>query len=261
VADVTASEERSGQDKPERTRSAADIGFGGMGVAEMLGGPRGVVESAIPGVAFAVVYSLNGQELTSALWVALATGGVIMLLSLAQRRPVRQAVGGFLGVAVMAGVARFTGRAEDFYIASVLKNGAWCLVYLVSILARWPLLGVFLGPVLGEGFAWRKDPRRLRAYAVASWFWVAMFGIRFAIQLPLYLAGSVTALGLINVPLGLPLFGFTCWLSFLVLKRVPPARTEDELDEVEDVEEQAQVEAHGHDDEGGDSAVSAGRAG
>ena len=65
-----------------------------------------------------------------------------------------------------------------------------------------------------------------------------MFGLRFAIQLPLYLAGAVTALGLINVPLGLPLFAFTCWLSYLVIKRVPTARTPEEM-----AAEQAELEA------------------
>ena len=220
-----------GDDAPARPTSLSDVGFGGMGVAELLGGPRGVVESTIPGVVFALVYSLNGQELTSALWAALGTGAVIMVVSLVQRRPVRQAVGGFVGVVLMAGIARFTGRAEDFYISSVLKNAAWFLAYLVSILVRWPLLGVFLGPILGEGFAWRRDPRRLRAYLVASWFWVAMFGLRVAIQLPLYLAGAVTALGLINVPLGLPLFALTCWLSYKVIWKVPAARTDEDLAE------------------------------
>ena len=244
MTDVTADPDE--RDRPDDAQPAAarpgdgdppagtaqdklDLTLGGMGVAELLGGPRGVVESAIPGVVFALVYGVNGQDLTSALWAAIACGAVIMAVSLVQRRPVRQAVGGFVGVAIMAGFSRFTGRAEDFYLPSVLKNAGWALAYTTSILVRWPLLGVFLGPILGEGFSWRKDPRRLRAYSIASWFWVGMFGLRFAIQLPLYLAGAVTALGLINIPLGLPLFAFTCWLSYLVIKRVPTARTPEEL--------------------------------
>jgi hypothetical protein len=236
VTDVTVDPDEQ-REPASAARPGVDLTLGGMGVAELLGGPRGVVESAIPGVLFATVYGLNGQDLASALWAALAVGALVMVVSLVQRRPVRQAVGGFVGVAIMAAVSRYTGRAEDFYLPSVLKNAGWALAYTASIVVRWPLLGVFLGPMLGEGFSWRKDPRRLRAYAIASWFWVGMFALRFAIQLPLYLAGAVTALGFVNIPLGLPLFAFTCWLSYLVIRRVPVARTAEELaaeDEQED---------------------------
>jgi hypothetical protein len=42
--------------------------------------------------------------------------------------------------------------------------------------------------------------------------------LRLVIQLPLYLAGAVVALGVAKVALGLPLFAVAVWLSWLLLR-------------------------------------------
>ena len=149
---------------------------------------------------------------------------MLFVVSLLEKRPVQQAITGVIGVGVMAFVAAKTGRPENFYLPSILKNAGYAAAYVISILVRWPLLGLFLGPLLGEGLSWRKDPARRRAYALASWLWAAMFAIRVAVQLPLYFAGQVTWLGVVGIPLGLPLFLLTGWLSYLILRRVPVAR-------------------------------------
>ena len=51
-----------------------------------------------------------------------------------------------------------------------------------------------------------------------------MFGIRVAVQLPLYAAGATTALGLANIPLGLPLFLPVCAVTWLILRSTHPVR-------------------------------------
>ena len=84
-------------------------------------------------------------------------------------------------------------------------------MYLVSVLVRWPLVGVILGFVLGEGTHWRQAPARMRAYVVATWLWVGLFGVRLAVQVPLYVADRPALLGVANVGLGLPLFALVIW--------------------------------------------------
>ncbi len=75
-------------------------------------------------------------------------------------------------------------------------------------------------------FAWRQDPPRLAAYQRATWLWVGLFVVRLAVQVPLFLADNVAMLGLLNgTVLGIPLFVLTIWLSWLVLKPVPLAKT------------------------------------
>ena len=90
-------------------------------------------------------------------------------------------------------------------------------------LIRWPILGVVLGPILGENLGWRKNPVRLRAYLLAGWVWVALFVVRLALQVPLYLANQTTALGVVTLIVGWPLFLVTLYLTWAILKRTSPA--------------------------------------
>jgi hypothetical protein len=185
---------------------------------ETLGGPQGIADSSIPALVFVTVYSLNSQEIASAAWASVAAGALIAVVRLARRERLRFAAAGFVGVALAAFVADRTGRAEDFFLPGLLLNAAYGSAYLVSILVRWPLLGVILGPLTGDGLRWREDPERVRLYTRASWIWVGVFALRLAVQLPLYLAGAVLALGIARTVMGLPIFLIAIWLSYLVLE-------------------------------------------
>jgi hypothetical protein len=66
--------------------------------------------------------------------------------------------------------------------------------------------------------SWRDDPGAVRSYSRASWIWVALFSLRLAVQLPLYLASALTALGVARIAMGIPLFAIGIWLSWLVLR-------------------------------------------
>jgi hypothetical protein len=187
-----------------------------------------LIDSGLPTVVFVTVYALNGRQLSSALVAALATGAVLAVLRLVRRDSVQNVVAGFVAVGVAAWFANRTGQAADFFVPGLLINGAYALAYLVSIVVRWPLLGVLVGLATGEGMGWRQVPYLLRAYTVASWFWVAMFTLRLAVQLPLYLTDSVVALGVARVVMGWPLFLLCLWLSWLVIKK---ARTQQQAQE------------------------------
>ena len=67
--------------------------------------------------------------------------------------------------------------------------------------------------------SWRKDPRLVRIYSRASWIWVGLFVLRLAVQLPLYLAGNLVALGVAKTAMGFPIFAVAVWLSYLVLRK------------------------------------------
>jgi len=218
---------------PKRPEPLSDTNPQEVGVAELFGGPRGLVDAGIPGAVFAVAYAVTGSDLQLSAWIAVGCGVALAGLSVVQRRPVQQAIAGLIGVGLMAFIASRTGRAEDFFLPSLIKNAAYGGAYAISALVRWPLMGVFLGPVLGEGFAWRKDPVRLRAYTLVTWLWAGMFAIRLLVQIPLYLAGAVTALGFAGIPLGLPLFALTGWLTYQVLRKAPRAVPPPEADDAE----------------------------
>ena len=70
-------------------------------------------------------------------------------------------VAGFFGVAISAFVATRTGRAENYFLPGFLQNLGYGLAFLISILVRWPLLGVAMGYLTGEGTSWGAAGRRL----------------------------------------------------------------------------------------------------
>jgi len=199
------------EDRPVRDQQHADL-------LTSLGGVQGIADSSLPALAFVITYTVGGNEIGLAAWVAIGVGALIAAVRLVRREPLQFVLAGFVGVALAAFIADRTGRAEDFFLPGLLLNAAYAAAYLVSIAIRWPLLGVILGPITGEGMSWRSDPERVRLYSRASWIWVGVFALRLAVQLPLYLAGAVLALGIAKTAMGLPIFLVAIWLSYLVLR-------------------------------------------
>ncbi len=52
----------------------------------------------------------------------------------------------------------------------------------------------------------------------ATWLWVAMFGLRLAVQVPLYLGASVGWLGTARLVMGVPLWALTLWVTWLLVR-------------------------------------------
>ena len=189
----------------------------------LLGGRWAALDATAPAVAFVVVWVVSGRSLGWGAGAALVTGAAIA----AGRwrcgdRPLA-ALLGLLGVSVAALIALYTGRAADFFLAQLLSNVASALVWAVSVLVRWPLLGVIVGGVLGQRTSWRHDPALLRAYSLASWVWVGQYLIRVAVFTPLWVTGAVVALGVARVALSWPLVAACVAVSGAVLVRVLPA--------------------------------------
>ncbi|MGA7397955.1 MAG: DUF3159 domain-containing protein, partial [Solirubrobacterales bacterium] len=184
-----------------------------------MGGVQGIADSSLPGLLFVAVYSLSGSDLQLAAIAAVGLGALIGVFRLLRGESAKYAGAGFIGVAIAGFFATRTGKAEDFFLPGLLFNAGYAFAYLISIIVRWPLIGVFLGPLMGVGMSWRKDPERVRLFSQASWVWVGMFIARLAVQLPFYLSGSLLALGIAKTAMGLPLFAVTIWLTYLILKR------------------------------------------
>ena len=192
-------------------------------LADAIGGPLGACESALPAAAFVATYTATGQDTTAALVVAVALGVIFALARIVRGQTVQFALGGLGGLALSAYVVSKTGKAEDFFLPGLLANAAYALAYAISIVVRWPLLGVIVATLRGHPMEWRKDPAQVRLYSRASWVWVALFSLRLAVQLPLYLASALTALGVARIAMGIPLFAVGIWLSWLILRPRDPA--------------------------------------
>ncbi len=182
-------------------------------------------DSGLPSAVFVLVYTLTGQNLQVGIWSAIAAGVLLGVIRLLRREPLQNVLAGFLGVVIAAWVVSRTGRPQDIALPGLLINIAYGIAYLVSILVRWPLLGLAVGAISGDLTGWRRDPRQLRAYTLASWLWVGMFALRLAVLLPLYLAGAEQLGWLVTMRLvmGWPLFALTAWLSWIVIRRATRA--------------------------------------
>jgi hypothetical protein len=186
-----------------------------------LGGAKGLIDSGVPAIVFLIVFNIT-DELRTAIWGALALSLVLTIFRLARKDTIQHSLSGVIGVLICAYFANRSGNAADFYFPSLIKNLAYGCVYLIANLVGWPILGLVLGPLLGENLSWRKNPARKKMYTNASWIWVGLFFIRLAVQYPLYKSGNVNLLGTANLFLGYPLFFAAAYASWLIIKSHPP---------------------------------------
>jgi hypothetical protein len=186
-----------------------------------LGGTKGLIDSGLPAIVFLVAFNLT-KDVRTAIWGALGLSLVLAIYRLARKDTIQHSISGVMGVLICAYFANRSGNATDFYIPKLLTNLGYGTVYLIANLAGWPILGLVLGPLLGENLTWRNHPTRKKMYMKASWIWVAMFFSRIAVQYPIYKSGNVNLLGTVNLAMGYPLFFAAAYFTWLVIKSHPP---------------------------------------
>jgi len=195
----------------------------GRELLRAMGGIRGIAEAVLPGLAFLVLFAFT-RQLPLALGISVGVSVVFTVVRLVTRSAPTQAVAGLLGAGASAGLALLTGRGEDNFLLGLITNGAYGAALLVSILVRWPLLGLAIGFVMGDGVAWRKDRAKFRAMQWLTVCWLALFVARLAVQLPLYLstglAGNVELLAATKLLMGIPLYVPLLLLTWLVTRSV-----------------------------------------
>jgi len=185
----------------------------------LIGGWQGAIEGMLPPVVFVIVYLLS--NLSWAITITLAVAAILAIVRLARReRPVRVA-GALLVVLLGAYVAYYTGSAAAYFWPLVLANALSALAFAFSILIRWPLLGVIVGPIAGTGMRWRRDPDLMRAYSRASWLWVLLNVVRAVAQVPLIQGEELWALAAIR-PVFYLLVILTILGSWAIIKRALP---------------------------------------
>ena len=198
-------------------RAAAGERIRGHELLAAMGGVRGLVEALLPGVVFLVVFTAT-RDLLPAVIAPAALGVVFLVLRLLGRSQTSPAIGGLVGIVLSALLALRTGDGKDFYLLGFWTNGVYGSVLLVSVLVGWPLLGLAIGALMGEGTAWRRQKAKYRALRLLTLIWVGFFALRLVVQLPLYFADNVEALGVTRLIMGTPLYGLLVVLSFLFVR-------------------------------------------
>jgi hypothetical protein len=202
---------------------------GNIDVLKSAGGIQGIAESILPGLVFLIAFTINRENLTLAVIAALAVAAVFTVTRLVQRKPLTQALAGFIGVGLSAWLATSTGKAENFYVLGFFTNLGYILAMSISVAVRWPIAGLLFGFIRNEGLEWRKDPKRVKAYAIGTWVIVAVLVLRLVVQVPLYFMGEqgIAALATTRLLMGAPLYILGVWIAWLLTRPAQvPAETE-----------------------------------
>lgn len=189
-------------------------------IVSAFGGKKGLIDAGFPSLVFLISFNIT-KDLWNSLIASIIISAILTIIRLVMKDTIQHALSGFIGTLISAWFANRTGNPSDVFVPKMLTNLGYGSVYLIANIAGWPILGVMLGPILGENLAWRKDPARKAAYIRASWIWVALFFGRLVVQFPIYLSDNVNLLGAVNLAMGYLLFFATVYGSWMVLKSVP----------------------------------------
>lgn len=193
-------------------------------LAAALGGWRGMFDSGLPAVVFVSANALDG--LRTGVIAALCAGALILVLRLARRQPIAQAVYGFVAVAVCAAVAARLGRAEGYFLPGILINAFYTGVGVLSVLVGHPLAGYALAALDRRFENWRARPSLRRCSAEITLIWSGVFLLRFAVQTMLYASERVGWLAVTKIVLGWPVTGAAILITLALIRRVHRAQAE-----------------------------------
>ncbi|MBO3748091.1 DUF3159 domain-containing protein [Streptosporangiaceae bacterium NEAU-GS5] len=173
-------------------------------LTKALGGRRGIVEAAIPTITFTLMWVIT-NELKPSLIVSIASSLVLLVARVVQRSTPQFVINSLIGIGIGAFFATRSGEAKDVFLPGIYYNAAYAAGMLLSIVLRWPVVGFLIGSVTGDPTAWHKDPALVRLCSRLTWLLMLPCLLRVVLELPLYLADQVTALGIAKVALGWPL--------------------------------------------------------
>lgn len=184
-----------------------------------VGGIRGLVEAILPGLGFLIVYAIT-QEVLPSVIAPVVVAVAFVVIRLVTKSSVTPALAGVFGIALSAGLALFTGRAEDNFVLGLIINVVSVLVLLVSLVVRWPLIGLIVGVLTNEFTAWRKDAAKRRVLTLCTWLWVGLFSLRLVVQAPLYFSGQTEWLAGTKLLMGVPLYAAMLWVTWMLVTSV-----------------------------------------
>ncbi len=190
-------------------------------LSEALGGARGMLEAAVPTIAFTVIF-LTAHDLRLAIIVSVACAGALLAVRLVQRSTPQFVLNALFGIGLGAlfawRAARGGGDAGEqamaYFLPGLIYNLGYAIVMLFTVAIRWPLVGFIVGSVAGDPTAWHSDRNVVRLCSRLTWLLAAPCLVRVVVQGPIYLAGrngwwstdsAVAALGVAKLTMGWPL--------------------------------------------------------
>jgi hypothetical protein len=197
-----------------------------------LGGRRGMLEAAVPTIAFTALW-LTTRELQLALAVSIGAAVLLLVVRLVQRSSVQFVVNALFGIGIgwlFVTLAARRGGSEDeqalaYFLPGILYNSGYFALMAFTCLVGWPLVGFMVGSVTGDATAWHGDKQVVSLCARLTWLLALPCLLRVVVQAPIWLAGNsgamdadaaIAALGVLKIALGWPIqlaaLGAMLWL-------------------------------------------------
>ena len=211
-------------------------------LGEALGGLRGSLEAALPMLLFVIVWSAT-RDRTLSLGAAAGLTVVFAVARLVQRQTLQFVLGSVLATGLAAFFALRSGDAEDAFLPGILTSCAYLVGSLLSVVLRWPAVGIMVGladqqaVAAGDPFRWRRNAAAVKVCSRLTLVLVAVYAIRVAVMGPLYLTDNVAGLTISKVVLGWPLWaGAVAVMGAMLLKGHTPIDPDDDLVQPVDVQ-------------------------
>jgi len=201
----------------------------GAALLNAVGGVRGLCESILPGLAFIVLYTallvpLPDVAVPISLGASVLIAVVFTIWRLVAKENATQAVAGLIGVGASAILAIATNRPSNNFLLGLGIDALYGVAFLVSLLVRWPIIGIAVGYLYGEGVKWRASRAHYRVAVIATLVWIGLFAARLVVQVPLYLAGNTAGLAIAHLVMGIPLYVPVLLVTWLLVRGVYPRR-------------------------------------
>lgn len=184
---------------------------------DQMGGLSGLVSSTLPILVFLPANNMWG--LSGAVLASLGVAVIIFLWRLVRKENLQPALSGLMGVAICAGIAWIMGDAKGYFLYGIWMSLIYAVVFVISIVVRWPLVGVIWKGINGDGMGWRQVGGARAAYAWATAAWAVVFCARFVVQNFLYNADDTSALWIARMLMGWPLTGLVTLFTVLMVKK------------------------------------------
>ena len=191
-----------------------------------IGGVLGILEAVLPATAFSITYAFTRSALAAVI-AAVGLSIVFIVIRLAQRKSLMQALVGLLAVGLAAFLAlRDGGQAADYFVPGFITNASYGSVLLLSVLLGRPILG-YAGQFLFGLDNWRQNKSLKRKFQVITLIWVAFFALRLMVQLPLYWANLVEQLAMARAVMGAPMYAGLLALTWVLMRRIQQSKAVD----------------------------------
>jgi hypothetical protein len=168
----------------------------------VLTGRSNVVDSILPPLLFVLLNAIWGLQV--AIWTSLGLAILIAIFRLFRRQSLLYALGGAGGVALAAAIAYLLGRAEGFFLPTIVSGAFTVLLCLVSVLAGRPIVAYTSFVARRWPLGWYWHPKVRPAYSEVTWLWVVFFGLRLLLQFSLFQQAAAGLLGIVQLLTGWP---------------------------------------------------------